>query len=140
MTWGDSHQGVVQLKPSSTLPGRHSKAHCSHKEGEDMTWIWSLFFLHILSHMGTVGVLPNPGSFHITHQCHKCRKCKHWFHDSQIQPDRAKIHRWHQTKDNKHPKLVAEVTLCHNAYDKIRIDPPNAAEEKHKIWSPPCQT
>ena len=53
MTWGDSHQGVVQLQPSSRLPGRHSKAHCSHKDGENMTWIWSLFFLHILSHMSS---------------------------------------------------------------------------------------
>ena len=92
------------------------------------------------NYMGTVGVLPKPQSFNVTHQCGNRQKCKKWFYDPQIQPDRAKIHRWHQTKDNKHPKLVAEVTLCHNAYDKIRIDPPNAAEEKHKIWSPPCQT
>ena len=54
MNWGDSHQGVVQLQPSSRLPGRHSKAHCSHKDGENMTWIWSLFFLHILSHIEEV--------------------------------------------------------------------------------------
>ena len=32
-------------------PGRHSKAHCSHKDEENKTWIWSLLFLHILSHM-----------------------------------------------------------------------------------------
>ena len=51
MTWGDSHGGVVQLQTSSRLPGRHSKAHCSHKDEENKTWIWSLFFLHILSHM-----------------------------------------------------------------------------------------
>ena len=39
--------GVVQLQPSSRLPGRHSKAHCSHKDGENKTWIWSPFFLHV---------------------------------------------------------------------------------------------
>ena len=51
MTWGDSHGGFVQLQPISRLPGRHSKAHWSHKDGENKTWIWSLFFLHILSHI-----------------------------------------------------------------------------------------
>ena len=51
MTWGDSHGGVVQLQPSSSLPGRHNKAHCSHKDGENKTWIWSPFFLHILYHI-----------------------------------------------------------------------------------------
>ena len=54
MTGGDSHRGVVQLKNSSRLPVRHSRAHCSHKDGEKMTWIWSLVFLHILSHMKSV--------------------------------------------------------------------------------------
>ena len=38
VTWGDSHQGVVQIQPISRLPGGHSKAHCSHKDGENMTW------------------------------------------------------------------------------------------------------
>ena len=51
MTWGDLHGSFVQLQPSSRLPGRHIKAHCSHKDGENKTWIWSLFFLHILSHI-----------------------------------------------------------------------------------------
>ena len=51
MTWGDSHLGVFQFLPSFRLPRRHSKAHCSHKDGENITWVWSLFFLHILSHM-----------------------------------------------------------------------------------------
>ena len=51
MTWGNSHWGAVQLQPNSRLPGRHSKAHCSHKNGENMTWIGPLFFLHIMTHM-----------------------------------------------------------------------------------------
>ena len=54
MTWGDPHGGVVQLQPSSRLQGRHSKAHCSHKAGENKTWIRSLFFLHILSHIYSI--------------------------------------------------------------------------------------
>ena len=53
MTWGDSHGSVVQLQASSRLPGRHSKAHYSHKDGENQTWIWSLFFLHMLSNMSS---------------------------------------------------------------------------------------
>ena len=51
MTWGDSHWGAVHLKPNSRLPGRHSKEHCSHKNGDNMTWIGSLFFLNIMTHM-----------------------------------------------------------------------------------------
>ena len=50
MSWGDSHGGVVQLQPSSRLPWRQSKAHFSHKDGKNKR-IWSLFFLHILSHI-----------------------------------------------------------------------------------------
>ena len=50
MTWGDSQGGFVQLQPSSRLPGRHSKAHFSHKDGENKR-IWSLIFLHILFHI-----------------------------------------------------------------------------------------
>ena len=44
VTWGDSHCGVVQLQISSRLPGWHSRADCSHKDGENKTWILSLFF------------------------------------------------------------------------------------------------
>ena len=51
VTWGDSHWGVVQLQTSSRLPGWHSRPDCSHKDGENKTWILSLFFLHILSHI-----------------------------------------------------------------------------------------
>ena len=58
MTWVDSHRGAVQLQPNSSLPGRHSKAHCSHKDGENMTWIGSLFFLHIMTHMDIATTRP----------------------------------------------------------------------------------
>ena len=51
MTRGDLHLGVDQQKNRLSFPGRHSKAHCSHKDEENVIWIWSLFFLHILSHM-----------------------------------------------------------------------------------------
>ena len=51
MTWVDSHWGVIQLKNSSRLTGWHSRADCSQKDGENKTWILSLFFLHISSHM-----------------------------------------------------------------------------------------
>ena len=51
MTWVDSHGGAVQLQPNSRLPGKHSKAHCIHKDGENMTWIGPLFFLHIMTHI-----------------------------------------------------------------------------------------
>ena len=49
--WGGSHWGAVQLQPNSRFPGRHCKAHCTHKDGENMTWIGSLFFLHIMTNM-----------------------------------------------------------------------------------------
>ena len=51
MTWGDSHCGAAQLQLNSRLPGRHSKAHCGHKYPENMTWIGSLFFLHLMTHI-----------------------------------------------------------------------------------------
>ena len=51
LTWVDSHWGVVQLQTSSRLPGWHSRADWSHKDGENKTWILSLIFLHILSHI-----------------------------------------------------------------------------------------
>ena len=51
MTWGDSHWCAVQLQPNSRLTGRRSKAHCSHKDWENITWIGSLFFLHIMTHI-----------------------------------------------------------------------------------------
>ena len=51
VTWGDLHCGVVQLQTSSRLPGWYSRADCSHKDGENIIWILSLFFLHILSHI-----------------------------------------------------------------------------------------
>ena len=47
----DSHWGAVQIQPNSRLPGRQSKEHWSHKDGENMTWIGSLFFLHIKTHI-----------------------------------------------------------------------------------------
>ena len=51
VTWGYSHLGVFQLQTSSRLPGWHSRLDCSHNDGENKTWILSLFFLHISSHM-----------------------------------------------------------------------------------------
>ena len=51
MTWGDSHWGAVQLQSNSRLPGRHSKAHFSHKHWEKRTSIRPLFFLGILTHI-----------------------------------------------------------------------------------------
>ena len=42
---------MTQLPPNSRLPGRHSKAQCSHKDGANVTSIWSLFFLHIMTHI-----------------------------------------------------------------------------------------
>ena len=51
MTWGDSHWGAVQLQSNSKLPGRHSKAHFSHKDWEKRTSIRPLFFLGILTHI-----------------------------------------------------------------------------------------
>ena len=51
MTWDDSHWCAVQLQPNFRLPGRHSKGHCSHKDWENMTWIGSLFFPHIMTHI-----------------------------------------------------------------------------------------
>ena len=51
MTRDDSHWGAVQLKPNSRLPGMHSKANCSHRDWENMTWIGSLFLLHIMTHI-----------------------------------------------------------------------------------------
>ena len=57
VTWGDSHWGVVHLQTSSMLPGWHSRAGCSHKHGENKTWILSLFFLNILSHMYVWGFI-----------------------------------------------------------------------------------
>ena len=51
MTWGDSHQGAVQLQLNSRLPGRRSKAHVSHKAAEKRTSNRPLFLLGILTHM-----------------------------------------------------------------------------------------
>ena len=31
------HWGAIQLQPNSSLPGRHSNAHCSKKDGENKT-------------------------------------------------------------------------------------------------------
>ena len=41
--------------------------------------------------------------------------------------------RWHPTKPDKHPELVADVTLCHKAYNKIGIDAPNAVGVLHTM-------
>ena len=49
MTWGDSHWGAVHLQPNSRFPGRPNKPHCSNKDGENMIWIGSLFFLDIIA-------------------------------------------------------------------------------------------
>ena len=51
MTWGDSHWGAVQLQSNFRLPGRHSKAHFSHKDWEKRTSNRPLFFLGILTHI-----------------------------------------------------------------------------------------
>ena len=50
-TWGDSHWGAIQLQSNSRLPGRHSKAHFSHKDWEKRTSNRPLFFLGILTHI-----------------------------------------------------------------------------------------
>ena len=39
--------------------------------------------------------------------------------------------RWHPTKPNKHHKLAVQVTLRHNAYDKISLEAPNTAGDQH---------
>ena len=43
------------------------------------------------NHLGMVGVLPNPGFFHITNRRHNRQKFKHLFHNPKVQPDRAEI-------------------------------------------------
>ena len=84
--------------------------------------------------LGTLGVLPNHGSFQIVHRGHNSRRCKHRFHESELQPNQAAIPhmgRWHKTKPDKHPELAVEVALFHSAYNKLSPKAPNTARETH---------
>ena len=73
VTWDDWYWGVVQLQTSSRLPWWHSRADCSHKDGENKTWILSLFFQHILSHIFICNI------WHV--------KCDMWHKTHDIWPD-----------------------------------------------------
>ena len=51
-------------------------------------------FNNAKNHMGMVGVLPNPGSFYITHQCSKHPKCKNMFYILKFTTKEPNIPTW----------------------------------------------
>ena len=78
MSLGGSYWGVVQLQPHSRLPGRHSKAHCSHKDGENMTWFFQHFRLYASQHFSIFDIFTIPVSVQTKWWSYWGRVCHQW--------------------------------------------------------------